>query len=143
MTAPAKILACRSLPADAAPAALHRILYTEPAMSCVFCKIVDGSIPSTAVYQDELCYAFADIHPQAPVHVLVVPREHIGSLHEAAEHHRPLLGHLLWVAAQIARGQGLGKGYRVVINNGEDGGQTVDHIHLHVLGGRALHWPPG
>jgi histidine triad (HIT) family protein len=112
-------------------------------MSCLFCKIVEGSIPSTSVYQDELCYAFADIHPGAPVHVLIVPREHIGSLAEAVEGHRSLLGHLLWVAAEIARSRALGKGYRVVINNGEDGGQTVDHLHVHLLGGRALHWPPG
>lgn len=112
-------------------------------MSCLFCKIVEGSIPSTAVYQDDRCYAFADIHPHAPVHVLVVPREHIASLHEAAEHHRPLLGHLLWVAAEIARSKQLDKGYRVVINNGDEGGQTVDHIHLHLLGGRPMTWPPG
>lgn len=112
-------------------------------MSCLFCKIADGSIPSTAVYQDDLCYAFADIHPHAPEHVLVVPRKHIASLADAKESDEPLLGHLLWVAAEIARSKGLGKGYRVVVNNGEDGGQTVDHLHLHVLGGRAMHWPPG
>lgn len=121
---------------------MHR-LYTGADMSCLFCKIAEGNIPSAAVYQDELCYAFADIHPQAPTHVLITPREHIASLHEAADHHRALLGHLLWVAAEIARAKSLGKGYRVVINNGEDGGQTVDHLHLHVLGGRAMHWPPG
>jgi histidine triad (HIT) family protein len=112
-------------------------------MSCLFCKIVDGSIPSNAVYQDEQCYAFADIHPQSPVHVLIVPRKHIVSLADAEEGDKPLLGHLLWVAAEIARTRGLEKGYRVVINSGEDGGQTVDHIHVHVLGGRAMHWPPG
>jgi histidine triad (HIT) family protein len=112
-------------------------------MSCLFCKIVEGEIPSAKVYEDELCYAFGDIHPQAPVHVLIVPREHIGSLAEAVEDHRALLGHLLWVAAQIARSKGLDKGYRVVLNNGDDGGQTVDHLHVHVLGGRAMHWPPG
>src|SRR5277367_3854492 len=123
--------------------AFEAIRYTGFAMSCLFCKIVDGSIPSAAIYQDDQCYAFADIHPGAPVHVLVVPREHIGSLAEAVEDHRPLLGHLLWVAAEIARGKGLGKGYRVVINNGEDGGQTVDHLHLHLLGGRGMSWPPG
>jgi histidine triad (HIT) family protein len=112
-------------------------------MSCIFCKIVEGSIPSTAVYQDDQCYAFADLHPQAPAHVLIIPREHIGSLGEAASHHKALLGHLLWVAAEIARSKGLGKGFRVVINNGEDGGQTVDHLHVHLLGGRSMHWPPG
>jgi histidine triad (HIT) family protein len=112
-------------------------------MSCLFCKIVDGSIPSTAVYQDEICYAFADIHPQAPVHLLVAPRQHIASLDEAGEDKRALLGHLVWVAGQIARAKGLGKGYRVVVNTGEDGGQTVDHLHIHLLGGRSLAWPPG
>ena len=112
-------------------------------MSCLFCKIVEGTIPSTAIYQDDECYAFADINPQAPVHVLVVPRKHIVSLAEAAADDRELLGHLHWVAAEIARTKGLAKGYRVVVNIGEDGGQTVDHLHLHVLGGRAMHWPPG
>jgi len=112
-------------------------------MSCLFCKIVDGSIPSTAVYQDEHCYAFAYIHPQAPVHVLIVPRQHIASLADVNEADKPLLGHLASVAAQIARAKGLSKGYRVVVNTGADGGQTVDHIHLHVLGGRQMTWPPG
>jgi histidine triad (HIT) family protein len=112
-------------------------------MSCLFCKIVDGSIPSAAVYSDDRCYAFADIQPKAPVHILIVPREHIQSLAEAGEDHPMLLGHLLWVAAEIARTKHLDNGYRVVINTGEDGGQTVDHLHLHLLGGRALTWPPG
>ncbi len=85
-------------------------------MSCLFCKIVDGSIPSTPVYQDEQCYSFADINPQAPVHVLVVPREHIVSLAEAGESHLALLGHMLHVAAEIARDKKLSKGYRVVFN---------------------------
>jgi histidine triad (HIT) family protein len=112
-------------------------------MSCLFCKIVDRSVPSTAIYEDELCYAFADIHPQAPVHVLVAPRAHIGSLAETGRDDRALLGHLLWAASEIARAKGLAKGYRVAINTGEDGGQTVDHLHVHLLGGRALAWPPG
>ncbi|MGD0830543.1 MAG: histidine triad nucleotide-binding protein [Terracidiphilus sp.] len=114
-------------------------------MSCLFCKIVDGSIPSTPIYQDEHCYAFADIHPQAPVHVLIAPREHIASMAEAESNDadRALLGHLVWAAAEIARAKGLAKGYRVVINTGQDGGQTVDHLHLHLLGGRPLAWPPG
>ena len=112
-------------------------------MSCLFCKIVDGSIPSTAVYQDDQCYAFADIHPQAPVHVLIAPREHIVSLADTNPDDHPLLGHLLWAAAEIARAKGLPKGYRVVVNTGPDGGQTVDHLHVHLLGGRPLAWPPG
>jgi len=117
--------------------------YTGGIMSCLFCKIVDGSIPSTRIYEDDQCIAFADIHPHAVVHVLVVPRKHIGSLSEASEEDKPLLGHLLWTVAEIARQKGLGNGYRTVINTGEDGGQTVDHLHLHLLGGRVMNWPPG
>ena len=112
-------------------------------MSCLFCKIVEGSIPSTTIYQDEFCYAFADISPQAPVHILIAPREHIASIAEAGRNDTPLLGQLVWVAARIARAQNLANGYRVVINTGADGGQSVDHLHVHLLGGRALAWPPG
>ena|SRR5579871_5096048 len=112
-------------------------------MDCLFCKIVAGTIPSTAVYQDDKCYSFADIKPQAPVHFLIVPREHISSLAHADSHHTELLGYLLAKAADIARSKGLSNGYRVVINSGEHGGQTVDHLHVHVLGGRHLGWPPG
>lgn len=112
-------------------------------MSCLFCKIIEGKIPSTAVFQDDVGYAFADIHPQAPVHVLIVPREHISSLSETDERKNALLGHLLLAAAEIARSKGLAKGYRIVVNTGEEGGQTVDHLHLHLLGGRQLTWPPG
>lgn len=112
-------------------------------MSCIFCKIIAREIPSTAVYQDELMYAFADINPKAPVHVLIVPREHIGSLDEAGADKRSLLGHLLWTAAEIARRKGLANGYRVVVNAGRDAGQSVDHLHLHLLGGRQFTWPPG
>ncbi|HEX4029073.1 MAG TPA: histidine triad nucleotide-binding protein [Terracidiphilus sp.] len=112
-------------------------------MSCIFCKIVAGEIPSTALYQDDRVYAFADIGPKAPTHILIVPREHIASIAEAGESHSALLGHLLLAAAQIARDKGLHNGYRIVINNGPDGGQTVDHLHVHLLGGRALAWPPG
>jgi len=112
-------------------------------MSCLFCKIVAGAIPSTPIYQDALSYAFADLHPQAPVHILIVPREHISSMADAGESKRDLLGHLHWAASQIARDKGLVNGYRIVVNTGEDGGQTVDHLHLHLLGGRQLHWPPG
>lgn len=112
-------------------------------MSCLFCRIIDGSIPSTAVYEDELCYAFADINPQAPVHLLIAPREHIVSIADGTKDDRALFGHLLWAAAEIARAKGLAEGYRVVINTGEDGGQTADHLHVHLLGGRPLGWPPG
>jgi histidine triad (HIT) family protein len=112
-------------------------------MSCLFCKIVSGSIPSNTVYEDEKCFAFTDIHPQAPTHVLIVPREHLGSLNDVVHADSALLGHLLWAANQIADQFQLAKGYRVVINTGEDGGQTVEHLHLHLLGGRSLAWPPG
>jgi histidine triad (HIT) family protein len=119
------------------------LLYTGAVMSCLFCQIIEGSVASAAVYQDDKCYAFADINPQAPVHVLIAPREHLVSLAEAGEEHPALLGHLLWVGANLARKNRLAKGYRVVINTGEDGGQTVDHLHVHLLGGRPMTWPPG
>jgi histidine triad (HIT) family protein len=117
--------------------------YTGFAMNCLFCKIVDGQIPSTAVFEDDLVYAFADLHPQAPVHVLIVPREHIVSIEETDQSKQAVLGRLQWAAAQIARERGLSRGYRIVVNTGEDGGQTVNHLHLHLLGGRAMAWPPG
>jgi histidine triad (HIT) family protein len=112
-------------------------------MSCLFCKIASGEIPSAAIYQDERVYAFADINPKAPVHILIVPREHIGSLAETTAEQSALLGHLMSVAAEIAHNKGLANGYRVVVNTGEDGGQTVDHLHLHLMGGRQMTWPPG
>jgi histidine triad (HIT) family protein len=112
-------------------------------MDCIFCKIIEGTIPAKAVYQDEHVFAFTDINPKAPVHLLIVPREHIASLNDANNDNKELLGHLLWVAADIAEKRGLGKGYRVVVNTGEEGGQTVDHLHLHLMGGREMTWPPG
>ena len=110
---------------------------------CLFCKIVSGVIPAKRVYEDDLSLAFADINPQAPVHLLVIPKQHIASTAHAEVEHAPLLGHLLGTAASIARGQPLDGGYRIVINTGDDGGQTVGHLHLHVLGGRHMGWPPG
>jgi histidine triad (HIT) family protein len=109
----------------------------------LFCRIVAGSIPAKRVDEDELCLAFADINPQAPTHVLVIPKEHVASTAHAEETHAPLLGHLVAKAAEIARTAGLAKGYRLVINTGEDGGQTVGHLHVHLLGGRHMSWPPG
>ena len=109
----------------------------------VFARILRGEIPSKKVYENEWAFAFHDINPQAPVHVLVIPRRHITSLAEAEAGDEALLGHLLWVAAEIARMKGLANGYRTVISTGRDGGQTVDHLHVHVLGGRPMHWPPG
>lgn len=110
---------------------------------CLFCKIVAGTIPAKRVYEDEQSLAFADINPQAPVHLLVIPKEHIASTAHAEESHTALLGHLVSAAAKIAQQQPLEKGYRIVINTGDDGGQTVNHLHLHVLGGRHMTWPPG
>jgi histidine triad (HIT) family protein len=110
---------------------------------CLFCKIVAGSIPAKRVYEDALCLCFADINPQAPTHLLIIPKEHIASQAHAEETHAALLGHLVAKAAEVARGKGLSNGYRVVINTGPDGGQTVDHLHLHLLGGRHMGWPPG
>ncbi|HEU4635960.1 MAG TPA: histidine triad nucleotide-binding protein [Edaphobacter sp.] len=110
---------------------------------CLFCKILAGEIPASRVYEDEYCIAFPDIHPQAPAHLLIIPKEHLASQAKALAEHEPLLGHLLVVAANLARTHKLDKGYRVVINTGDDGGQTVHHLHLHLLGGRPMHWPPG
>ncbi|MGA9994334.1 MAG: histidine triad nucleotide-binding protein [Pyrinomonadaceae bacterium] len=113
-------------------------------MDCLFCSIVAGEIPAEIIYQDELSVALRDINPQAPTHVLVVPREHMESLDDASQRDEALLGHLLRVAARIANEQGLSEnGYRTVINTGAGAGQSVFHLHLHVLGGRDLSWPPG
>ncbi len=112
-------------------------------MACLFCRIVRREIPVAAVFEDEQVLAFPDIAPQAPVHLLIVPRMHLASLAHTAREHAPLLGHLLVVAAEQAAAHGLAQGFRVVINAGEHGGQTVDHLHVHVLGGRAMGWPPG
>jgi histidine triad (HIT) family protein len=110
---------------------------------CLFCRIVAGSIPAKRVYEDDVCLAFADINPQAPVHLLIIPKEHLASTAHTAAEHAGLLGHLLATVAKIAVEQKLDRGYRIVINTGSDGGQTVDHLHLHLLGGRAMGWPPG
>lgn len=112
-------------------------------MDCLFCKIALGEIPATKIYEDASCIAFSDIHPQAPVHLLVIPRHHISSLSEVTKAEQELLGHLVLVATELAKQQDLAKGFRIVINTGVDGGQTVHHLHLHLMGGRAMHWPPG
>ena len=112
--------------------------------NCLFCRIVAGEVPAETIYQDERCIAFRDINPQAPVHVLVIPRDHMESLDEAARKDEAPLGHLLRVAARVANEEGLSEsGYRAVINTGAGAGQSVFHLHLHVLGGRPLNWPPG
>jgi histidine triad (HIT) family protein len=112
-------------------------------VDCLFCRIVAGQIPSKKVWEDGRVYAFHDIDPKAPTHILVIPKKHMASLAHAEPGDEALLGHLLLAAAQIAREQSLGKGYRVVISTGPEGGQTIDHLHLHLLGGRPMHWPPG
>lgn len=122
-----------------------RVMLRGMSSDCIFCKIAAGQIPAKKLYEDEQAVAFADIDPKAPVHILVIPKQHIASLAEvgASEREKTLMGHLLGVANELAREQGLGKGYRVVINVGPDGGQAVDHLHVHLLGGRAMTWPPG
>lgn len=111
---------------------------------CIFCKVVAGKIPSNFIFEDDVCVAFNDISPQAPVHVLIIPREHFDSLDAAKPSQKETLGHLLLTAANIARQKGISDdGYRVVINTNADGGQTVFHLHVHLLGGRPFIFPPG
>jgi histidine triad (HIT) family protein len=110
---------------------------------CLFCRIVEGSLPARIVHRDEHCTAFWDIRPQAPTHLLIVPNRHLDSLDAAKEEDAALLGHLLLTAARLAEQLGLEQGYRVVINTGREAGQSVFHLHLHLLGGRPLGWPPG
>jgi histidine triad (HIT) family protein len=109
----------------------------------LFLRIADKEIPADIVYEDDRCVAFRDINPQAPIHVLVIPRKEMQSLTAAKEADAPLLGHLLLVASKIAAQLKLDGGYRAVINCGRDAGQSVDHLHVHLLGGRTLAWPPG
>jgi histidine triad (HIT) family protein len=109
----------------------------------IFKRIIDKEIPAAIVYEDDRCLAFRDIAPQAPTHVLVIPRKEIPSLADANDDDTALLGHLVATARKLAGELGLAGGYRVVINCGSDGGQSVDHLHVHLLGGRSLGWPPG
>ena len=114
---------------------------SEP--NCLFCKMAAGEIPVKKAYEDNLALAFHDIAPQAPQHILIIPKEHVASLNEATEY-KITLGHLLTLAPQIAQTLGFAEsGFRTVINTGADGGQTVLHLHLHLLGGRPFAWPPG
>ena len=116
-----------------------------PEQSCIFCNIAANDAPAEIVYQDEHAVAVKDANPQAPVHVLLIPREHnLESLNDASKLDLSLLGHLLYIAAKVANQMGIAEsGYRVVINTGDAAGQSVAHLHLHVLGGRSLAWPPG
>jgi histidine triad (HIT) family protein len=111
---------------------------------CIFCKIIEKKIPSKILYEDALVTAFEDVNPQAPVHILIVPKKHIPDIHSIVEVDKELIGHLFVIASKIAAQNGLDKaGYRMVINNGAGAGQTVFHLHLHLLSGRRFTWPPG
>lgn len=111
---------------------------------CIFCKIAEKKIPAKIIHEDDLSLAFEDITPQAPVHTLIIPKKHISTTLEVSEEDSALIGHLVRTAATIAKNKGIdGKGFRLVMNTNADAGQTVFHLHLHLLGGRAMHWPPG
>ena len=112
--------------------------------NCIFCSIIEGKIPCKKVYEDDKVLAFEDINPEAPIHILIIPKEHISSINEIEENNEVLLGHVFSVAKKIAKDLGVVEsGYRIVTNCGTDAGQTVQHIHFHLLGGRSLNWPPG
>jgi histidine triad (HIT) family protein len=111
---------------------------------CIFCKIINKEIPASMVFEDEKMIAFNDINPQAPIHILLIPREHFASLNDIPEEKKNILSHLLLKARQIAQEKEIAeKGYRIVLNTEKDSGQEVFHIHFHLLGGRRMHWPPG
>lgn len=113
-------------------------------MDCLFCKIINGEIPSSKVYEDEWVYAFNDISPTAPVHVLIIPKEHISSANHITSSNEEVIGKIFSAANKIAKELKIDEsGYRIVNNCGEDGGQTVHHLHFHLIGGRSLQWPPG
>lgn len=112
-------------------------------MDCVFCKIVNGQINASKIYEDDKVLAFKDLSPQAPVHILIIPKEHISSANDLTNKNSDIVGHIFLVAKDIAKSQNLESGYRIVNNCGEDGGQSVNHLHFHLLGGRSMKWPPG
>ncbi|WP_115712121.1 histidine triad nucleotide-binding protein [Legionella sainthelensi] len=113
-------------------------------MNCLFCKIAQGAIPASVVFEDDEIMAFRDLNPQAPKHVLIIPKQHISTLNDASDEHQTLLGKMMLGAKKVAHAEGISdSGYRLVLNINSDGGQTVYHIHLHLLGGRHMTWPPG
>lgn len=112
-------------------------------MDCIFCKIANGEIPSTKVYEDETVVAFKDLSPQAPIHVLIIPKQHISSAAEITAENSAVVAHIFEVAAILGKQFGLENGYRIVNNCGQDGGQTVSHLHFHFMGGRQFGWPAG
>ena len=113
-------------------------------MACIFCEIINKNIPSEIVFEDDEIMAFRDVDPRAPVHILIIPKRHISGLSDAKESDKELMGRICLAAAEIAEREGINlSGYRLVANTGSDAGQAVDHLHFHLLGGRALGWPPG
>lgn len=113
-------------------------------MDCIFCKITKGQIPSKKVYEDDLIFAFHDIAPQSPVHILIIPKKHYSTILEIENDDKELIGHIFLIANKIAKDMGFDeKGFRIVVNCNKDGGQTVFHLHFHLLAGRKMHWPPG
>ncbi len=112
-------------------------------MDCLFCKIINGDIPSSKVYEDDTVFAFRDIEPQAPVHILIIPKQHIKSAAEITSENSLVVAHIFEVAAKIAESEGLTDGYRIVNNCGDSAGQTVKHLHFHLMGGREFTWPAG
>jgi len=112
-------------------------------MVCIFCKIIAGEMPSHKVYEDETVYAFEDINPVAPMHALVVPKKHIADINELSHANEALLGHMILVAQKLVNDRGMSSGYRLVMNSGVSAGQSVFHLHLHILAGRQFGWPPG
>ena len=112
-------------------------------MDCLFCKIVEGEIPSQEVYEDDRIYAFEDINPVASVHILIIPKRHISTIDEVEESDKDLLGHMIFTAKNLVKEKGVAGGYRLVMNNGVSAGQSVFHLHLHLLAGRQFGWPPG
>lgn len=112
-------------------------------MDCIFCKIAKGEIPSKKAYEDDKLLAFYDLDPQAPVHILIIPKEHISSVMELTCENSSIVAYIFETAAKLAKELGLDNGFRVVNNCGPDGGQTVQHLHFHLLGGRSMKWPPG
>ena len=113
-------------------------------MDCIFCKIISGQLPANIIYHDKLVVAFDDIYPKAPHHKLIIPKKHIATINDLEEEDKNLIGHMVYVAKCLAKEVGVAEsGYRVLMNCNADGGQAVYHIHLHLIGGRPLHWPPG
>lgn len=113
-------------------------------MDCLFCKIAQGDIPAAVVFEDTEVMAFRDVNPQAPTHLLVIPKQHIATINDTDTQHEQLLGHMVLTAKKLAAAEGFNDaGYRLIFNVNSDGGQTVHHIHLHILGGRKMTWPPG